>query len=405
MTETQLKIKSLGHRGDGVADGPIYVPGALPGETVTGELDGDALRGVKIAVPSEDRVKPPCAHYKSCGGCGLQHASDTLVEEWKAGVVRRALAAQDIDADVLPVITSPAQSRRRATFAARRTKKAAMAGFHGRASDTIVDIPNCVLIDPALRAGLSVASELAEIGCSRKTTMDVAMTVTEFGLDVAATGGKEMDTALHQELARLSDARDLARLAWNGEIVLQRMPPRVAFDGIGVELPPAGFLQATAHAQHTLQQLISDAVAGAAHVVDLFAGCGTFALPLAKHAMVHAVEDNADAIAALDKGWRNAVGLKRVTHEVRDLFRRPLLPDELRFDAAVIDPPRAGATAQIAELAKSDIPTIAHVSCNPQTFARDAKILLGAGYQLGSVQPIDQIRWSPHIELFAVFTK
>lgn len=402
---TEYRITRLGYQGDGVTDGPLFVSGALPGEIVTGVPDGNRLTDIRIQTPSSDRVSPPCRHFKSCGGCQLQHASDEFVAAWKTDVVATALSAYGIEPRFLPISTSPPQSRRRAGFTARRTKKAAMAGFHAKASETVIDIPECKLLHPDLMAGLPVARALAEVGASRKNGISVAATLTENGLDLFVTGGKPLDGPLRIELARLADAHDLARLAWDDEVVVTRRPPDHGFGAANVQPPPGAFLQATAEGQATLTDHVREITQGAHRIVDLFSGCGTFSLPLAQDAEVHAVEGDADMIAALDAGWRHAEGLKAVTHEVRDLFRRPLMPDELaKFDAAVIDPPRAGAQAQTNELCEARISRIAYVSCNPTSFARDANALVSSGYSLGAVRVVDQFRWSTHIELVAEFS-
>jgi 23S rRNA (uracil1939-C5)-methyltransferase len=403
---TVVKIKRLGHLGDGIADGPIYVAGALPGEVVSGTLDGEHLRDAKIDTPSENRVKPPCTHARSCGGCQLQHASDAFVADWKRDVVRQALAAQGIAIDLEPPVTSPPRSRRRAAFSVRRTKKGALAGFHMKASDTIIAVPNCQLVHPDLTAALPMIEALGALGASRKGELSVLVTQTDTGLDVAVTGGKEMDVALHQALADLARTYDLARITWDDDIALQRRTPVLRLGPADLTPPPGAFLQATREGEAALIDAVTEALTGAKRIVDLFAGCGTFALPLAQDAMVHAVEGERVMLAALDHAWRNAQGLKRITHEARDLFRNPLQPEELtRFDGVVIDPPRAGAAAQIAELAKTRIPRIAHVSCNPATFARDTATLLRAGYDLDWVKVVDQFRWSTHVELVALLRR
>ncbi len=403
---TTVKIKRLGHLGDGIADGPIYVPAALPGEVVSGTLDGEHLRDPKIDTPSENRVKPPCSHAKSCGGCQLQHASDAFVSDWKRDVVRQALAAHGIAVDLGEPVMSPPQSRRRATFSVRRTKKGALAGFHMKASDTIISVPNCQLVHPDLTAALRMVEALGVLGASRKGELSVLVTRSDTGLDVSVMGGKEMDVDLHQSLAELAREYDLARIAWDGEIALQRRAPVLRLGSADVTPPPGAFLQATKEGEAALIDAVKQALTGAKRVVDLFAGCGTFALPLARDAMVHAVEGDRDMVNALDHAWRNAEGLKRITHESRDLFRNPLLPDELsKFDGVVIDPPRAGAAAQVAELASAKIPRIAHVSCNPATFARDTATLIRAGYDVEWVQVVDQFRWSTHVELVALLRR
>ncbi len=400
------RIERLGHQGDGIAEGPVFAPMTLPGEVVSGTLEGPRLTDIRIIEPSARRVKPPCRHFRTCGGCQLQHADDDFVAAWKEDVVRTALAAHGLDAPFRPIATSPAQARRRATFSARRTKKAAMAGFHGRASDVIVEIPDCQLLHPDLMCAIPVAEALALQTASRKGTLDVAVCLSGGGLDVSVTGGRALDGLLRIVLAQLAEAHDLARLAWEGEVIAMRRPPLQRFGRAHVVPPPGAFLQATAQGEAALLADVAAAMEGAARIVDLFAGCGTFALPLAATAQVHAAEGDAAMIEALDAGWRKAPGLRQVTAEARDLFRRPLLPDELkRFDGAVIDPPRAGAEAQIAQLAAATIPRIAYVSCNPVSFARDAAALVSGGYTLAGLRVVDQFRWSSHVELVAEFSR
>ena len=401
---TTYVIERLGQRGDGVAEGPVFVPLALPGEVVTGTRAGDALNDVRILEPSPQRVAAPCPHFRSCGGCALQHASDDLVAAWKRDRVVDALQAHGLETEVRATLTSPDRSRIRATFAARRTKKGAMAGFHARRSDVIVPVPGCTLIEPALKPGLAAAEALAVVGSSRKGTLAVTVTDSLAGLDVFVTGGKPLDGPLRAILADVAQTHTLARLTWDDEVVATRHAPVQLMATAHVVPPPGAFLQATRHGQEVLTHTVQEIVCDAARVVDLFAGCGTFALPLATGSEVHAVEGDAAMTDALDRAWRETPNLKRVTAEARDLFRRPLLPDEFaRTDAVVIDPPRAGAAAQIAELARAQVPVIAHVSCNPATFARDAATLVDAGYRLEFVQPVDQFRWSTHVELVGAF--
>jgi 23S rRNA (uracil1939-C5)-methyltransferase len=401
----KLTIERLGHLGDGVAAGPVYVPRALPGEVVEGELQGDALAAPRIVTPSPDRVAAPCPHYGSCGGCALQHATDAFVAGWKLDVVRQALAAQDISTLFRPISTSPPRSRRRAALAGRRTKKGVVVGFHGRASGSIVPVPNCLLVHPELIAALPALEAVTGAGASRKGELTLTVTRSDAGSDLAVTGGKPLDGPLRATLAGLAEAHGLARLAWDGETIAQRQPPEQRFGPARVIPPPGAFLQATAEGEAALLQAAAEALADARRIADLFAGCGTFSLPLAARAEVHAVEADAGMLAALDRGWRAAPGLKRVTTEARDLFRRPLLAEELaRFDAVLLDPPRAGAEAQVAEIARARLPTGAMISCNPVSFARDARALARAGYRLDWVQVVDQFRWSPHVELAARFS-
>ena len=403
---TQVTITRLGHKGDGIAEGPIFAPRTLPGEVVEGVLDGDRIPAPKIVSPSPDRVKAPCRHVNSCGGCALQHASDEFVANWKMGIVREALTARGIEADLAGIETSAPHTRRRATLSVRRTKKGALVGFHAPKSDVITEVPDCHLLHPDLIAAFPVLKELAVLGGSRKGEMSVTATQSEAGLDVSARDGKPLDRALETALGQLGGQRGLARLTWNGEVIATMMPPVQQFGRARVTPPPGAFLQATQAGEAALLATVLDGVRGAKSVVDLFAGSGTFSLPVADHAHVHAVEGIEAMMAALDAGWRHTPGLHRVTTETRDLFRRPLLPDELnQFDAAVIDPPRAGAEAQVEQIAASDLARVAMVSCNPITFARDAEILIRAGFDMRPVKVVDQFRWSTHVEVAAVLTR
>ena len=403
-----LTVDRLGHRGDGIAAGPdgqIFIPQVLPGEVVEGVVTGDTMAQPKIITPSPNRIRPPCAHARTCGGCLMQHAADAFVADWKLGIVQGALAGQGLSAPFRPIITSPSRSRRRATLAGRRTKGGALIGFHARASDVLVAVPNCQLLHPDLMATFPALEALVVTGGSR--TAELALTVTRSlgGPDVAVTGGKPLDSALRLDLARVAEAQGIARLTWDGEGIALRTSPVQPFGRARVAPPPGAFLQATEAGEAALLAAVREIVGGARQITDLFAGSGTFTLPLAEQAEMRAVESDAAMLAALDRGWRNAEGLHRVTTEVRDLFRRPLEPDEFSgVDAVVIDPPRAGAEAQMTTLARARVPRIAAVSCNPITFARDARLLVQAGYQLDWVQVVDQFRWSAHVELAAKFS-
>ena len=335
----------------------------------------------------------------------MQHASDAFVADWKIGIVAKALTGQGITADIAGIETSPPQSRRRAKFAGRRTKAGAMVGFHGRASNTLVAVPFCQLVTPALTALFPALEALTVLAASRKSEIGLTVIESRAGPDIVIETDRDTTPALLQDLAQLAERHGIARLIWQGEAVVTRNAPVQRFGKADVTPPPGAFLQATKAGEASLWATVNAMTQNANRIVDLFAGCGTFSLPLAERAEVHAVESEADMLAALDKGWRMTPGLKKVTTETRDLFRRPLLPDELKhFDAAVIDPPRAGAEAQIAELAKAKVPTIAMVSCNPITFARDAKTLIDAGYTIEPITVVDQFRWSTHVELVSRFT-
>lgn len=391
-----LHIVALGQHGDGrTADGS-FIPRVLPGEVVTPEG--------RVITPSADRVKPPCKHYKTCGGCQLQHASDALVADWKLQVVRDALAYVGLTPELREIETSPPRSRRRASFSARRTKSGAMAGFHMRGSDAVVDVMDCPVLAPGLQDGLAVARALAVCGASRKAELSAQMTLGLDGLDVAVTGGKPLDAALLVALPQAMQDFAVARLTWDGEPVFQTTTPRVALAGVTVTPPPNAFLQATAHGEAALQRAVAEAIGDATHIADLFCGCGTFALALAPGRRVQAAEADATMLTSL-RGAADKAGFDIQTLR-RNLFSEPLIPDELAgLEAVILDPPRAGAAAQVRELAQSDVPRIAYVSCDPTSFARDAKILTDGGYDLLWVQVVDQFRWSPHIELAAAFIR
>lgn len=397
-----ILIESLTHLGMGrTADG-AFVPRVLPGEMVDVLPDGSA----RIQTPSPDRVAAPCRHFKSCGGCAVQHAGDDYVAAWKLGIVQKALSAHGLTPPFRKVLTSPVQSRRRAKLSAKRTKGGAMVGFHARGSNLLVPVPDCQLLTPALMALFPALEALTVIAASRKAEIALTVTEAQVGADIVVHSALPLTEQLRIALATFAQTHQIARLSWGDEPVVTLAPPIQTFGQAQVVPPPGAFLQATLAGEQALLKSVTEAVGPSERVVDLFSGCGTFALPLAQTAEVHAVEGEAAMLGALDLGWRGARGLKRVTTAARDLFRRPLEPDELdRFGAAVIDPPRAGAEAQVATLARSAIPRIAMVSCNPVTFARDAATLVAGGFQLQWVQVVDQFRWSPHVEVAAAFTR
>lgn len=406
----KVTIERLGHLGDGVARGDegqqVFAIGFLPGEEIEGTVNGDRLTEGRITNPSPHRVKPPCAHARTCGGCLIQHGSDDFVAEWKTGIVAGALAGQGISAPIRPIVTSPARSRRRATLTGQKTKSGAMVGFHARASDMLVEVPNCQLLHPDMIAAMPALQALTRIGATR--TQDITLTITRSmdGADIAVLNAKPADMALKMELARVVEAHQIARLTWNGEVVAMRMPPRQQMGRARPVPPPGAFLQATAEGEAALLACVQEITQGARRIVDLFAGIGTFALPLAERADILAIEGEQPMTEALQKAANRTDNLHGVQTQGRDLFRRPLEPDEFKgVDAVVIDPPRAGAEAQVTTLAQTKVPRIAMVSCNPATFARDARVLIAAGWTLDWVQPVDQFRWSAHVELVGAFRR
>ncbi|AGT10017.1 class I SAM-dependent RNA methyltransferase [Paracoccus aminophilus] len=412
MSEDTIRdwtVERLGRRGDGVAFDAAgqraLAARVLPGEVIAGAPVEGRIADPKIVTPSPERIRSACPHYRACGGCALMHASDGFVAGWKAGLVTSALAAQGIVAEVSGISTSPIRSRRRAVLSGKRTKKGALVGFHARASDVIVDLQDCLVLRPAIQAALPFLRELVTAGGSRQAELSIAVTETPQGLDLAVKGGKPMEPGLFAALSALSESGDLARLDWDGEPITRR-PPALTMGRAQVVPPPGGFLQATREGEAALVTAVRDILKDAGRIADLFAGCGTFTLPLAEQAEVDAFEGLAAPLAALDSAWRKTATLKRVASHVRDLAKRPLQPDELApYDAIVIDPPRAGAEPQAVELARSGVQRLAWVSCDPVTFARDARILAEGGYQLRRLYVVDQFRWSAHVETVAEFAR
>lgn len=412
-TEIDVKITRLGAQGDGVAESDgasLFVPYVLPGETVrVAPQDGDRAALLKILEPSPSRIVAPCRHFRQCGGCAVQHAASDFYADWKLGLVSAALAARGIEAEIAPLVTATPRSRRRATFAATRTKKDVMLGYYTRATHNIVAITECPLVVPEIEEALPALARAVAPGLSRRSRASLLVTSTENGLDVAVTGGKPLDGALRGELGREAEASGFARITWDGEIIAERLPPEISLSGLRVMLPPGGFLQPTRQGEAALVDLVRSGVGKTKRIVDLYAGSGTFAAAFACTSSVHVVEGEKRALAALDRAIREqgpVLGLKPVTVETRDLARRPLLSSELNaFDAVVIDPPRSGALAQAEEIARSSVPVVASVSCNPATFARDARALIDGGYQLERVTPVDQFLWSPHLEVVGIFRR
>ena len=407
----QITIERLGALGDGVAQqgaDAIFAPFTLPGDVVEGEIADGRMAAPRVITPSPQRQAAPCPHFGTCGGCAVQHGEDAFIAAWKRDQVIAALAHRGIEGvDVRETLTSPTRSRRRATFSARRTKKTVQIGFHAARSDTLIPIEVCEVLRPELLAAREAITDAVRIGGSRKGVMRATVTLTENGVDMSIDGGKPLGD-IWAAAAAMAEAHDLARLTWNGEPVVTRRPPTLPMGAAHVAPPPGGFLQATAEGEAALIACAVEALAlpKRARIVDIFAGCGTFTLPFADRTEVHAVEGEKSLLHALSNGWRAVGGLAQVTTETRDLARRPLLAAEFKnFDAAIIDPPRAGAATQTEEIAKSELTKLASISCDPATFARDARTLLDAGWKLNWVQPVDQFRWSPHVELAAAFSR
>ena len=409
----RLDIDHVGHFGDGVATvdgGNVYVPYTLGGETVEvatvhGHPDRRRLLAVEHASP--ERIAPFCQHFGICGGCAIQHWEAEAYRAWKRNLVVETLAHAKLACEVAPLIDAHGAGRRRITLHARMgTHDVLKVGFAAANSHEIVPVDRCPVLDPALDGALEAAWALAEPLLPTGKPLDIQITASETGLDVDVRGSGPLPSAMIATLSRLAETHRLARLTRHGELVLMRIPPTITIGAAHVTLPPGSFLQATIAGEETLAALAIEHCKRAKHISDLFCGVGPFALRLAAKSRVTAFDSDANAVAALQKAAMATSGLKPVKAEARDLFRRPLMPQELRdYDAVVFDPPRQGAQAQATQLAASKIPLVVAVSCNVATFARDARILIDGGYRLEAVTPVDQFRHTPHVELVAKFRR
>ena len=417
----RLEIREVGARGDGIAelDGRRYfVPFTLPGEAVDAEPrdkrgEGIAADLLEVLAPSRHRETPPCAHFKVCGGCALQHWRRDAYTVWKVELIVRALAQRGVDAPRFepPLVGAPGE-RRRADFVMRRQGRRVVVGFHERASPEIVDVGTCVVARPTLNALLeplraSLAAVLPEGGAA-----DAMVNETASGLDLLIRPHRRLDLSLERReaLVALAEGADVARLCWgdraSAEPVVVRRAPLLVFGEapgeVRIEPPPGTFLQASQRVEQAMRAMVGAWTGEAPRLADLFAGLG--ALSLGRAGKLALFESDRQAVAAIAAAARRLGG--KVTAERRDLFRNPLTAAELdAFDAIVLDPPRAGAAAQSAELARAKVPRVVYGSCDPGSFARDARTLQDGGYRLEKLLPVDQFLWSPHIELIALFTR
>lgn len=415
MSTEIVTINRLGAQGDGIAQteaGPVYAPFTLPGETVALAVNKAHGTLMSLKEASPERVEPKCRHFGpdgvngTCGGCTLQHASDPLYHAFKRNLVVDALKSKGLTPEVAPLVIARAGERRRAVFTARRTEKELLLGFNQAQSHHIVAIGECPIASPGIVSRLATIRKIAAAMASGAEPFRITVLETDTGLDLAFEDIKLSDRQRRSTVEAVLGERGIARVSLNGEIIIEPVRPLIDFGGVSVSPPPGAFTQATRPAEEAMAKLVLGHIGKAKRVADLFAGIGTFALRIARTARVHAVEGEDKALKGLDFAARNTQGLKPVTVEKRDLFRRPMMTQELKvFDAVVFDPPRAGAEAQCNELARSGVKKIAAVSCNPVTLARDLSILVAAGYRITSVTPIDQFLWSAHVEAVATLER
>jgi 23S rRNA (uracil1939-C5)-methyltransferase len=406
-----LTIDAIGGQGDGLAAGPIFVPLTLPGEQVRVRLSKDRAEIEAILVASADRIEPACRHFGDCGGCALQHWAPEPYLDWKREQIRLALGRERIETDIMDAFAARPGSRRRLALHARREGGRVRLGFKARRSWRLVDIEVCPVSEPGLTAALPSLRRLANAFFEHsKSAPTLHVTLTPTGLDVDVTGVERRSGGLSADglgqAAMAAQEADMARVTLAGEIIYMARQPTIQVGPATVALPAGSFLQAVAAAEDAMAAFAAQGLAGAGRVADLFCGVGAFTFRLAAQAQVYAADSSAPAVKALAAACASAPGLKSITAEARDLARRPLLATEMKkLDGVLFDPPRAGALEQAGEIARSKVARAIGVSCNPATFARDARILVDAGFQLKQVLPVDQFLWSPHVELVARFER
>ncbi|TAU75223.1 class I SAM-dependent RNA methyltransferase [Rhizobium ruizarguesonis] len=416
MSTETVTIEKLGAQGDGIASsagGPVYVPFSLPGETVAIARVKSQGTIMSITTPSPDRQEPPCRHFGpdgvngTCGGCTLQHMADAPYGAFKRQLVIDALKSKGLTPEVGEIVPARPGERRRVVFAARKTEKDMLVGFNQAESHHIVAIEECPISSAGIIARLPAIRAISASLATSAEPFRVAVLETLSGLDISVDEVKKLsDPQRRKAIETALSLRGIARVSLNGEILVEPSKPMVEFGGVQVSPPPGGFTQATKPAEEAMAELVTAHAGKAKRIADLFAGAGTFSLRLARIGRVHAVEAEAKALASLDHAARNTQGLKPVTVEKRDLFRRPLMTQEFKpYDVVVFDPPRAGAEFQCQELARSGVKKIVAVSCNPLTLARDLAILVEGGYRITGVTPIDQFLWTSHVEVVATLEK
>jgi len=414
MTQT-LTIARMGHQGDGIAETPtglIFVPGALPGEVISAEVKDGRVEAFDLIEASPARRPIHSETYAECGVAPLQHWADEPYLAWKREVVIQTLAREGIETEVEATVAVPQASRRRLALHARSGPGGrVLLGFKARRSWRLVELTECPVSDPALTAALPALARVAAPFLGHpKSAPTLHVTLTDTGLDVDVTGVEKKSGGLTADVTARAIAAaaeaGLARLSLDGDTLVMARQPRITFGRATVPLPPAAFLQAAPAAEAAMVSRAVEAVRGARKVADLFCGAGTFSFPLAEVASVIAADSSAASIAALKAGVSTAQGLKTIEAQARDLFRRPLSPYDLKgCEAIVIDPPRAGALEQTRQLPGTRASVVVGVSCNPQTFARDARVLIDGGFRLEKVTPIDQFLWSTHVELVGIFRR
>ncbi|MBW3096956.1 class I SAM-dependent RNA methyltransferase [Pseudohoeflea coraliihabitans] len=416
MSAQRIEISELGAQGDGIGAGPhgaTFVRFSAPGDVIQAAVEGTRGTLLSVLEPGDARTLPPCPHFgpdgenAACGGCAVQHIGRDFYTAWKRDLVISALKARGLETEVAPLVEAHPGERRRVVFAARRSHNGGILGFHRAGTHEIVDIATCLIATPRIVSALALLRALAAQAAVSPKAFQMAVLDSQSGFDIAFDAPfKLADTDRLRLVAAARKAASVARIAFNGEVLVEKQPPQLDFGGVSVTPPPGSFVQASARAETVMADLVSAHLKKAKRVADLYAGCGTFAARLACQQIVHAVEGFAPSLAALDRAMRRVQGFKPVSTEARDLARRPMMAAELKaYQGLVFDPPRAGAERQAQEIARSTVKRVAAVSCNPATLARDLRILIDGGYRLMSVTPIDQFLWTPHVEAVALLER
>lgn len=396
MSEEVIRIAA---KGDGVTASGRHVPGGVPGDVVN---DDGTLS------PGPHHATPPCRHFGTCGGCQLQQAGEEALRSFVTERVAFAAEGQGIAiGELLPTHLSPPRTRRRATLHGLRTGQGAALGFRERGSHRIVDMKDCQILLPELFDLVAALRGLVARHAGRQP-VDIELTAIDQGIDCTLRGIAAEGLAAAEAVLDFARDHGLARLSldrgFGPETVWEPEPVTVMLGDVPVPFPHGSFLQPTRDGEDALVEDARSFVGDAATIADLFAGLGTFAFRLARGRKVLAVEGARDAHLAC-KAAANLRG-QQVHSLHRDLFRNPLQPDEAgRFAAIVLDPPRAGAREQVGQIAASTANRVVYVSCNPSSWAKDARTLVDAGFRLEKLRPVGQFRWSTHVELTSYFVR
>lgn len=407
---TELKVDFVGHKGDGVAhlnNNPLYVPYALEGEVITVKGNGPRREIDKIITPSDQRIEPICKYFGTCGGCQLQHMGESAYLEWKMALVTEPLSRVGISLKPDAILTYANASRRKCVFNAQRSSKGMLLGFNEKSSSAIVALDSCPVLVPSINEQLDKIHDLVNSVPTTKHPLRVSILDTKNGLDIAIEDAKPLSETERQVLIKKTIAHKFSRLSVNIETLIKTSEPHIEIASTIVSPPPAAFVQALKQAEDDMSDIVSGFLKGCKQVADLYCGIGTFALKLAENSAVYAVEESGDALNSLDEAWRDTGGkLKQIKTEKRNLERRPVTFGELKkMDGLVFDPPRAGAELQCKQIAKSRVKKVAAVSCNPSTLATDLEILIEGGFKVKRIVPIDQFKYTPHVEVVVLLER